>query len=234
MRLLLVRHGETDWNADARIQGSSDIPLNRRGIEQARRLHERLASVPIDAVYTSDLSRCVDTARIVVGARRLSLRSTPLLREICYGTWEGKTRHELETAGYGPWLTAWNTGAPCAAPAHGETREQVDARIDGFFSCIFPRHVGETVLVVSHGGPLRLLITRLLGRPVYGWGDVRQANTALTEAMVTPGKAVRFVRVNDTAHLDDFAVSPVTSGIQGAVGERAGTTCRTTTVDRPK
>lgn len=214
MRLLLVRHGETDWNAARRVQGTSDVPLNEVGIEQARKLHHRLATVSIDAAYTSDLSRSVETARIVVEGRRLSLRLTPALREIAYGEWEGMTRQALEAAGYGPRLAAWNSGAPCDPPADGETREEADARIEHFLSCIFPRHAGETVLVVSHGGPLRLLITRLLGRTVYDWGDVRQANTALSEAVVTPGKAVRFVRINDTAHLNDTFVAPVPASIQ--------------------
>lgn len=207
MRLLLVRHGETDWNADGRIQGSSDVPLNETGRRQAHRLRQRLASAFIDAVYSSDLIRCVETARIVLGAERDALRrAVPLrvasaLREITYGQWEGRTRSQLEAAGHGSWLSAWVRGAPCPTPKGGESREQVDARVDRFLSCIFPRHAGQTVLVVSHGGPLRLLIARLLGQPVAGWGGVRQANTGLSELLLRPGGDVEFVRVNDVEHL---------------------------------
>lgn len=216
MRLLLVRHGETDWNAAGRVQGSSDISLNRTGIEQARRLSKRLASVHVDAVYTSDLVRCVETARLVLGARPLPLRLTSNLREVSYGELEGKTRRELESAGYGPWLAVWNGGGPCPPPVGGESREQVDARVDHFLSCIAPRYAGETVLVVSHGGPLRLLIARLMGRPVTGWGDIRQANTALSEVIIDPGQTPRIVRVNDATHLDDSAVTPTAASIQGS------------------
>lgn len=207
MRLLLVRHGETDWNATGRIQGSNDIPLNDTGRKQAERLHRRLATVFIDAAYSSDLARAAETAHIVLGADSHPLRSTvpirvtPALREISYGEWEGRTREELEADGCGPWLQAWVKGAPCDTPEGGESREEVDARVDHFLSCIFPRHAGQTVLVVSHGGTLRLLIARLRGQPVSGWGDVRQGNTALSEVLLRPGGPAEFVRVNDVEHL---------------------------------
>jgi len=207
MRLLLVRHGETDWNASGRIQGATDIPLNDTGRRQALKLQRRLAAVAVHAAYTSDLSRCVETARIVLDGQRrpvrrdVRLRSTRALRELSYGEWEGATRDELEADGHGPWLTAWSSGAQCATPRGGESREQADLRMDHFLSSIFPRHEDDTVLVVSHGGPLRLLIARLLGRPVRGWGQVRQANTALSEVVVHPGGVVHFTRINDVTHL---------------------------------
>lgn len=204
MRLLLVRHGETDWNAAGRIQGWTDVPLNDAGRLQARRLRERLRSVVIDAVYCSDLARTVETAYIAMSGRideTAPLRVTRALREIRYGRWEGKTRAQLAAAGHNRWFSAWVSGRPCPTPPGGESREEVDGRLERFLSAIFPRHALETVLVVSHGGPLRLLVARLLGRPVTGWGRVRQANAALTEVIIEPGRPAAFVRVNDTSHL---------------------------------
>jgi len=244
VRLLLVRHGETDWNAERRIQGVTDVPLNDTGRRQALRLRRRLAGLAIDAVYTSDLCRSLETARIVVGSHPfparpgaarsrdravraaengptpaedgltpaedgptpaarppVPLRSTAALREIRFGRWEGFTWAELEAAGHGPWLAAWLSGQPCAAPGGGETREEADARMDHFLSSMFPRHADDTVLVVSHGGALRLLIARLLGEPVRGWGRVRLANAALTEVVIHAGGPVRFTRINDVSHL---------------------------------
>lgn len=209
MRLLLVRHGETDWNAAGRIQGLTDIALNDAGRRQAERLYRRLHDRTIDAVYSSDLTRALETARIVAGderlagRRRVPLRAAGALREIAYGAWEGKTRAELEEAGHGPWLDAWVRGEWCEAPQGGEPREDVDRRVDHFLSAIFPRHVGETVLVVSHGGPLRLLIARLMGRPIAGWGAVRKANTALTEVELVAGSEPKFFCINDATHLDE-------------------------------
>lgn len=204
MRLLLVRHGETDWNAAGKIQGWTDVPLNDAGRMQARRLARRLRDVTVAAVYSSDLARALETARIVAGESRLAagtrLFATAALREIGYGEWEGKTRAELWRAGHGPWLEAWMSGRPCPTPDGGETREEADRRVEQFLSAVFPRHQHETVMVVSHGGPLRLLLARLAGRPVAGWGDVRQANAALTEVIVEAGRPAVFVRLNDTTH----------------------------------
>ncbi|MFO7265860.1 MAG: histidine phosphatase family protein [Bacillota bacterium] len=203
MRLLLVRHGETDWNASERIQGWTDIPLNAAGRRQARLLAERLREEAVAAVYSSDLARALETARYLALERpggAVPLRVTETLREIRYGEWEGKTRQELVQAGCGPWLEAWVRGHPCPAPRGGETREEVDRRVERFLSAIFPRHEQETVIVVSHGGPLRLLLARLAGRPVSGWGGVRQANAALSEVIVEPGRPPVLVRVNDTTH----------------------------------
>ncbi|MFS8523297.1 MAG: histidine phosphatase family protein, partial [Limnochordales bacterium] len=118
-----------------------------------------------------------------------------------FGGWEGFTWAELEAAGHGPWLAAWLSGQPCAAPGGGETREEADARMDHFLSSMFPRHADDTVLVVSHGGALRLLIARLLGEPVRGWGRVRLANAALTEVVIHAGGPIRFTRINDVSHL---------------------------------
>lgn len=202
-RVLFVRHGQTDWNTLGRIQGSSDTELNARGREQARHLARRLRTVPLHAVYTSDLTRCVQTARIVRGPRPLPLRLSPNLREVAYGEWEGHTREQLARSGYDDHLRRWNTGEAVGGPPGGESREQVDARAEQFLACIVPRHRGETVLVVSHGGTLRLMLARLMGDPIVGWGRVRQANTGLTKVVFPAGEQPRIAFVNDTRHLGE-------------------------------
>lgn len=199
-RLLLTRHGETDWNTARRIQGWSDIPLNERGREQARRLAQRLAGEELAAIYASDLDRCLETAAIVRGSRPLPLRVTEALRELCYGSLEGLTWDELIAQGREEWLRRWNAGQ-AEAPPGGEALADAWARADRFLSCILLRHPGETVLVVTHGGLLRLLICRLQGLGYERWGTVRTANTGLTEIVVEPGKPAQVIRLNDTEHL---------------------------------
>jgi len=135
--LLLVRHGETDWNAERRWQGHADVPLNARGREQARVLAERLATDGrVDAVYSSDLSRARDTAEIVARRFGITVVADPDLREIDVGSREGRTG---ETDG--PW--------------DGEPQEAHAARVLGAVRRIAERHPGERVLVVTHGGSLR-------------------------------------------------------------------------------
>mgnify|MGYP001390873700 CR=1 FL=1 len=197
----MTRHGETDWNLARRIQGWSDTPLNERGRQQARRLAARLAGVDLAAIYTSDLDRALETAAIVRGSRPLPLRVTETLREVRYGSLEGLTWQELVAQGRGEWLRRWNAGQ-AEPPPGGEGLADAWARAERFLSCILLRHPGETVLVVTHGGLLRLLICRLQGLGYECWGTVRTANTGLTEIVVEPGKPAQVVRLNDTAHLD--------------------------------
>lgn len=151
--LFLARHGETDWNRDGRVQGHSDAPLNETGREQARQLARKLAGEPIAAVYSSDLQRARDTAAAVADAAALPVRTLTELREKHFGTWEGLTDAEIlerfPTARRGRW-------------GDGETREQLETRVLSALREIAGRHEGETVLVVSHGGPLRA-VQRAIG-----------------------------------------------------------------------
>jgi broad specificity phosphatase PhoE len=150
---LLVRHGEADWNVQRRVQGRSDRPLTQVGVAQARALAEQLADERIDAVYSSDLARAHDTARLIADVHGLQVETLPELRERDFGTWEGLTDDEVfarfPLAHTGSWGDA-------------ETREELGARIVGAMGRIASRHPDGRVLVVTHGGPLRLLIPESL------------------------------------------------------------------------
>jgi broad specificity phosphatase PhoE len=153
--LLLVRHGETDWNRDRRVQGHSDIPLNETGRAQADALVEQLAGERIDAVYASDLARARDTATSIAAAHDLTVQICPELREKHFGTWEGlrddEIRERFPDARSGQW-------------GDGETRDQMTVRVLAALRRIAERHPDGTALVVTHGGPLRA-VQRELGQP---------------------------------------------------------------------
>jgi len=150
--LLLVRHGETDWNRERRFQGHADEPLNEAGREQARELAEALAGEKIDAVYTSDLVRARETAEIL--AARLEAEAVPLreLREIDVGSWQGLSWPEIEERhpeGVERWKRdghGWDGG---------ESYEELGVRIVAVLRDIAARHPGQRVLVVGHGGTVR-------------------------------------------------------------------------------
>ena len=150
--LLLVRHGETDWNRDPRVQGHTDTPLNPAGLAQADALASTLSSTPIDAVYSSDLVRARDTAVAVAGIHGLSVEVDVDLREKNFGTWEGLTDVEITerfpSAVRGTW-------------GDGETTAQVAERAVRAIRRIQERHAHGTVLVVSHGGTLRAIFRHL-------------------------------------------------------------------------
>jgi broad specificity phosphatase PhoE len=147
--ILLVRHGETDWNRQNRVQGHTDTPLNALGLEQAADLAALLDGEALDRVYSSDLARARDTARAVAEGRGLEVIAHPGLRERHFGTWEGLFDHEVlerfPEAATGPW-------------GDGETTEEMNERVLAAVREIAARHPGERVLAVSHGGPLRAVL----------------------------------------------------------------------------
>ena len=153
--LLLARHGETDWNRQHRWQGHSDTPLNDLGREQARALADRLADEPLAAIYSSDLRRAYETARAVAERKGMDVVVERDLRETNFGAWEGLTSTEVEARWPGE-LGRWRaSGGPVSHG--GETREQVAARVVAAAQRIAAAHPDEQVLVVSHGGALRVL-----------------------------------------------------------------------------
>ena len=145
--LLLVRHGETDWNADGRLQGQTDRPLSDFGRRQARQLAEELADEELEAIYASDLSRARETAEIVAERLELPVVLDPDLREKDWGTWEGLTGVERDRVEF-----------------VGEPTEAHQERILRALRRISERHPGDgRVLVVTHGGSIRRVQTAALG-----------------------------------------------------------------------
>jgi broad specificity phosphatase PhoE len=150
--VLLVRHGETDWNREHRWQGWADVPLNELGRRQAAELAARLREVGLDAVYSSDLRRAFETAELVAAERGLRVIADPGLREIDVGSWSGLTRAEIDERFGGVW------------PADAETDDAHAARVRGAAARILREHPGGTVLLVTHGGTIRALLDDPLDR----------------------------------------------------------------------
>ena len=150
--ILLARHGETDWNRQLRFQGHADEPLNETGRTQARDLASRLSREPIIAVYSSDLRRASETAEIVAAIMELPIVVDRRLREIHVGSWQGRTREELDGA-------AWD----------GETYDAHRLRVVAALQSIARSHPDDHVLVVAHGGTLRRVQEAALGeaQPVF-------------------------------------------------------------------
>ena len=151
----LARHGETDWNRELRWQGHADPPLNALGRQQARALAASLAGLPIAAVYSSDLLRASETAEIVAGRLEVPLHLDAGLRELDVGSWQGQTLAELE-ARHAEAVARWE-GSGEHGWEGGERHEEMATRVLEAIRSIAAGHVGEEVLVVSHGGPMRAL-----------------------------------------------------------------------------
>src|SRR6187431_2901410 len=156
--LLLARHGETDWNRELRIQGSSDIGLNELGRRQAQFLAQELTDVELDAIYSSDLSRARATAAAVAATHGLEVNLDPRLRERSFGSWEGLTREDISTF-------------PAGSRHDGESDDEVRVRVLAAVEEIAANHRGQQVLVVSHGGALNTLWHHALGVRVERWAN---------------------------------------------------------------
>jgi len=151
--LLLIRHGETAWNAEHRIQGRLDVPLSTTGVWQAGRLADRLAGEPIDAVVSSDLARARMTAAPVAEAHGLRMVAEPRLRERVFGIFEGKTLDEI-AARHPEEFAAWRARDVEWRMPGGESGTEFIARVLEAVREVAASHVGRTVAVVTHGGVL--------------------------------------------------------------------------------
>ena len=200
-RILAIRHGETAWNKDTRIQGHLDVPLNDTGHWQAQRAAESLRHEPVAAVYASDLSRAQQTAQAIAQTRTLPVDTHTGLRERSFGVFEGKTWAELE-AGWPDAALAWRQRVPTFAPDGGENLLQLYARVTGTLSELAERHVGEQIVVVAHGGVMDILYraaTRLDLQAPRTW---HLGNAAINRLLWTP-EGLSLVGWGDTRHLDD-------------------------------
>ena len=197
--LIIVRHGETEWNAEGRIQGHTDIGLSEKGAEQARSLGIRLAGMNIDVAYSSDLKRTSETARLALGGRDIALNETPMLREYHKGEFEGLTLSEIKSRFPNEYPKYLEKDLEYA-PKGGESTRDVSARMATIMDEIKSNHLDETVLVVSHGGVLRAAMVSLLGMPLEGNWSFLFGNCSLTMFDTHADNAVLRV-FNDTSHL---------------------------------
>ena len=199
-RLYLVRHGATQLSAEDRFAGAVGVDLSEEGRWQAARLADRLDTEGICAVYSSPLSRALETAAILARPLGLEPQVRDGLREISHGRWEGLTRAEVERR-YAAEYEAWEEDPFTFAPEGGESGVAVLARALPVVREIVVRHVGRRVLVVSHKATLRLLLASLLGFDARGYRDrLDQAPACLNVVDFRDPVRARLMSFNDTSH----------------------------------
>ena len=199
MQLLLVRHGETNWNAEIRFQGHADPPLNASGEAQIRSLAERLKGCPIDVAYASDLQRAHESARIIVCQREIPHCCDSRLRERSFGKWEGLTRQEVGRE-YPDSYEQWKQYPARHVPPDGESLEDLHIRVNAFLRFLVVHHGCGNVLIVAHGGSLRGLVCAALGAPVSSHRSMRVNNGSLS-ILAHGNQGFQLLRLNDTSHL---------------------------------
>lgn len=197
--LLLIRHGQTDWNAAGRWQGHMDIPLNETGQTQATALADRLAGWPIRAVYSSDLQRAAMTAVPLAAALNLKPILDPLWRERDVGDFSGLTGAEARQRYPQAWVEMKNG---LLNPPNGENFRDLRARAVAAYKHIITKHAGEMIAIVSHGGTLANVIAHVLEIPVDRYGRFRlNGNTGLSIIKNNAQHGAQLILLNDTSHL---------------------------------
>ena len=199
-RWFIVRHGETEWNAQGRIQGHTDISLSERGVQQAKLVAQRLAGVTLDVAYSSDLARSAETAREILDQRSIPLHTTPRLREFNKGVFEGLTSEETGQR-YPELYEASQVNDLDFAPPGGETIRQTSVRMNAIMTELRMRHPDENVLIVGHGGSLRAGFVALMELPLEANWRFSMTNCGLSVLDIYPNNAVLRL-YNDSSHLN--------------------------------
>jgi probable phosphoglycerate mutase len=202
-RIIAIRHGETTWNVDARIQGHLDIPLNDTGHRQAERMALALKDSPITAIYASDLTRAWETAHYLGRALDLEVTREEGLRERGFGDFQGKTYAEIE-ASLPEQSQRWRQRDPEFAPPGGESLLTLRSRVVKTAERLAALHPGELIALVGHGGVMDVLYraaTRLDLQAPRTWA---LGNTAINRLLWTP-EGFTLVGWADTQHLEDTA-----------------------------
>jgi alpha-ribazole phosphatase len=181
--LILIRHGQTDWNLAGRYQGQSDLPLNQRGREQALQIASSLDGTDLSAIYASDLARARDTAQTLAHTTGLEVHLDPRLREINQGEWEGMRFAEIQ-AGYPQELKRRRESHLDFAPPGGETVQEVRKRVLSAVQEIVRRHPDQTVAIVSHGLALAVVRAHYGNHPIQQVWDLVPDNGETIEVEI--------------------------------------------------
>lgn len=199
-RLLLVRHGNTKLNSHERFWGKTDVELGADGIKQAERLRDRLASLKIDAIYASNLSRARVTAEIIAARHKTNIVTCAELSEINFGYIEGLTFEEISQRypDLAKLLTDWSISPEFPG---GESFKEFNERVKRFIPRLEKHKPEETILIVAHAGTLRLLICNLMGIDIQCWRQMRLELASLSILDTYPQGAI-LTLLNDVSHLE--------------------------------
>jgi probable phosphoglycerate mutase len=203
-RILAIRHGETAWNFEMRLQGQLDVPLNDHGRWQASRLGSAVADEAIAAVYSSDLGRAHETAKAFAGPRGLKIGLDAGLRERCFGFFEGRTYAEIEQR----WpleAARWRSRELDYAPASGESLAVFYQRCISTTQRLARLHAGQTIALVAHGGVLDCLHRAALHIELAAPRAWPLANATVNRLLFN-GNGLMLIGWNDDAHLMHEAV----------------------------
>lgn len=209
-RIVAVRHGETVWNAEMRMQGQLDTALSERGRRQAARTAVALADEGVEAIVSSDLARAFDTAAAIAGVVGLPVAADAGLRERSFGVFQGYTYAEID-ARWPAEAARWRRHDPAFAPDGGESLVDFNARAVAAVTAIAERARGRAILVVTHGGVLDCLYRAAAGLGLDAPRSWQLGNAAINRLLFT-GEHFTLVGWSDTAHLEGGTLDDASEG----------------------
>jgi broad specificity phosphatase PhoE len=203
--LVLIRHGQSTWNREHRIQGQLDPPLSEEGRRQAERVGHRLTGRRFAGFYSSDLKRAFETSQAIEAAIGLHPESVPGLREIYLGEWEGLRTEDLAERFPEAW-SRWTEEPDWDLVPGGEGAALFETRVAAALDEILERHRHGDVVVVTHGGVIQIALHRVVGRPSRGLFPFKIQNASISIIEKRDGRMI-IGAVNDTSHLDPALVT---------------------------
>jgi broad specificity phosphatase PhoE len=196
MRLLLVRHGATDWNLQGRCQGTTDVELSKTGVQQAKEVASAFSREPVTAVYSSDLKRARQTAHLISQPHGLEVAFEPGLRELDHGKLEGLTFEEIR-ATFPDFMRCWRSEPAHAPVPGGERLVDVEKRAWAALNRIVGRHrPEETLVVVSHNFPILAILCRVTATPLDRFRAFHLAPCEISDLSYHPTTGFAVLRVN--------------------------------------
>jgi len=198
-KIFFIRHGESEWNILHKIQGQKNVPLTDNGREQAKQLGNRLINENIDIIYTSDLSRALETANTISKFIRRPAIKSKEIREINFGPWEGMTLEEIKK-GYKQEYCKWLKEPHKLKLDDGETLEMLEKRAMGFVNDILNNNNSKNIAIVSHSATLKVIILNLLGIGNSYYKNITLKNVSVSIIERRDYNNV-LTLLNDTSHL---------------------------------
>ncbi len=200
MRLILIRHGKTATDNPEKCHGFTDIDLSEEGYRQAEKLAVRFKGEKIDAIYSSTLKRGAATAGIIAASHNIEITGAPELNEVNFGEIEGITFEEA--CGLYPDVTElWRCGSTKLCFPAGETFTEFSTRVNSFLKRLEAHRDEDTIMLVGHGGPYKVLVCSLLGLPLDHYWQFRFGMSSVSIIDIYPNGAI-LEKLSDTAHLD--------------------------------
>ncbi|MCF8002070.1 MAG: alpha-ribazole phosphatase [Halanaerobiales bacterium] len=198
-KIVLIRHGETEWNKSSKYQGNIDIELNKKGQKQARELFEYLKDEKFDLIYSSTLKRAYHTVKDIAEYQKKDIITSPDLMEIDFGEWEGSTFSEIEKK-YPKLAKKWAKDPTCCKPPQGEHISEVEKRVGKTIDQIIDQNEDKKILIATHGGIVRIIIAYLLDLPLNRIFSIEVDNVSISRIKLYKHYPV-IKLLNSTHHL---------------------------------